>query len=496
MEARRADGAGAARTAASRSAPAPSTTPSTGRCSPRSSGCRSSRGRRSRASRWATPTTRTSATSTTSSKTNLAQNVREYDEIQQRDPGHPVGELDRRRPPGRGLLLDGRRDPERDRRRRVGALAGGLLGRAGVATFPLTGIAVLDGVALRVRLGHRPRRGERRDLSGPIAIPRLFRDDYVHNGNDSHWVSNPEEPLTGFDRIIGDEETERSLRTRIGLLQVQQRLDGSDGLAGQRLHASSSSRDIALGNRQYAGELWRDELVALCESSPTQTGSSGPVDVSRGLPGPRGLGRSRRPRLERRDPLPALRREPARQLPVPADRRLERHVHGLERDLGPAVLRRRPGQHPQRAQHRGNPLVGQALADAVTDLQGAGIPLDAGLRGHQYETRGGEQIPIHGGPGDVGLFNAINVAVGSRLPATRTSATDPASSRRCRSARRAARCGPTPSSPTGRPRTRNRPTPPTTPAPSPRSAGTGFPFCGRDVRTAPGVQSERIRPGG
>ena len=56
-----------------------------------------------------------------------------------------------------------------------------------------------------------------------------------------------------------------------------------------------------------------------------------------------------------------------------------------------------------------NPLVGTALADAVTDLQGAGIPLDAPLRGHQYETRGGEQIPIHGGPGEDGVFNAINV---------------------------------------------------------------------------------------
>ena len=55
-----------------------------------------------------------------------------------------------------------------------------------------------------------------------------------------------------------------------------------------------------------------------------------------------------------------------------------------------------------------NPLVGIALADAVTDLQGADIPLDAGLRGYQYETRGGEQVPIHGGPGGLGVFNAIS----------------------------------------------------------------------------------------
>lgn len=57
-----------------------------------------------------------------------------------------------------------------------------------------------------------------------------------------------------------------------------------------------------------------------------------------------------------------------------------------------------------------HPKVQQALADAVTDLRRAGIPLNAPLRGWQYEKRGGERIPIHGGPGTVGVFNAINVS--------------------------------------------------------------------------------------
>jgi hypothetical protein len=52
--------------------------------------------------------------------------------------------------------------------------------------------------------------------------------------------------------------------------------------------------------------------------------------------------------------------------------------------------------------------VGQALADAVKDLRDAGIPLDAPLRGYQYELRGTEKIPIHGGPGGLGVFNAIS----------------------------------------------------------------------------------------
>jgi acyl-homoserine-lactone acylase len=57
-----------------------------------------------------------------------------------------------------------------------------------------------------------------------------------------------------------------------------------------------------------------------------------------------------------------------------------------------------------------SPKVQQSLADAVTDLRNAGIPLNAPLLGYQYEKRGNERIPIHGGPGDPnGDFNAINV---------------------------------------------------------------------------------------
>ena len=61
-------------------------------------------------------------------------------------------------------------------------------------------------------------------ILGPARMPSLFRDDYVTNSNDSYWLSNPEQPLEGYDRIIGDERTERSLRTRTGLRIVADQL--------------------------------------------------------------------------------------------------------------------------------------------------------------------------------------------------------------------------------------------------------------------------------
>jgi acyl-homoserine-lactone acylase len=53
--------------------------------------------------------------------------------------------------------------------------------------------------------------------------------------------------------------------------------------------------------------------------------------------------------------------------------------------------------------------VRQALSDAVADLQGASIPFDAPLGQFQFVTRNGTKIPLHGGPGTLGDFNAIKV---------------------------------------------------------------------------------------
>jgi len=90
-------------------------------------------------------------------------------------------------------------------------------------------------------------------IFGPSHLPTLDRTDYVSNMNDSYWLTNPEKPLTGYARIIGAEGTARSLRTRLGIRQVQQRLDGSDGLGGTKFNLQNLQQ-IALSARVYSGE--------------------------------------------------------------------------------------------------------------------------------------------------------------------------------------------------------------------------------------------------
>ncbi len=267
----------------------------------------------------------------------------------------------------------------------------------GQGTFEALRLPVLDGSRSMCEWDTDPDAVEP-GIFGPSHMPSLFRDDYVENSNDSYWLSNPNQPLTGFARIIGDENTARALRTRSGLVMIEERLGGTDGRPGNRF-TLQQLQDTVFMNRQYAGELWRDDLAAFCEAQPVMTGSNGPVDVGAACPVLRAWDLhdnldSNGAILFRRFASRALGAVPVTGTPG---------LYTTQFDANDPV-------HTPRGLNVGNPVVERSFADAVTDLRAAGIPLDAPLRGYQYERRGSDKVPIHGGPGGVGVFNAINVS--------------------------------------------------------------------------------------
>jgi acyl-homoserine-lactone acylase len=244
----------------------------------------------------------------------------------------------------------------------------------------------------------------------PDEVPTMTRSDYVHNGNDSHWLTNPAQPLTGFDRIIGIENAERTLRTRIGLILAEERIAGTDELGGRGFNLRSLER-VMLNNRNYAGELWRDDLVRLCESAPggMLLGSSGPVDVSGACEPLR--------EWDLRDDLDSAGAVLFRRFATNATSSFTCLPTGLQGGTCPGMQtlfsqplydNSDPVNTPGGGLNIANPLVIGALADAVSDMEAADLPLDAALRGVQTEVRGGSEIPIHGGPGSLGVFNVIS----------------------------------------------------------------------------------------
>ena len=237
---------------------------------------------------------------------------------------------------------------------------------------------------------------------GPSHMPHLFRSDYVTNSNDSYWLSNPKAPLEGFAKVIGDERAERSLRTRVGLLEVQARIDGTDSL-GAAGFTRQDLQDLDLRDSVLSAELTRDAVVTLCRQPGGAVTTSGPVDVGTACDALAAW--DLRDDLTSRGALLWMRfwdravamTSQSSALPVP--------------DLALVFTTPFSASDPVNTPNTLNPaspIVRQALGDAITDLRTAGIAFDAPLGTRQGVVRDGAFIPIPGGPGDPdGVYNAI-----------------------------------------------------------------------------------------
>lgn len=270
-------------------------------------------------------------------------------------------------------------------------------GALGTATAQLLGLPILDG-SRSACAWQIDDDAVQAGTIGPSNMPHLFRADYVTNSNDSYWLSNPQEPLEGYARIIGDERIERRMRmrTRLGLVMVQEHL-ASGSFSRQQM------QDLLFNDRQHAAELWLDELIPFCQLTPVLLGSAGPVVTGEACDVLAAWDRS--DRLD--SPGAVLFRRFAQNLfitSVPSG--------SSANYLGFADAWNTPFDvndpvHTPRGLNVANPHVEEALANAISDLQAADLPLDATLRTTQFEARGDESIPIHGGPGEMGVFNAI-----------------------------------------------------------------------------------------
>jgi acyl-homoserine-lactone acylase len=258
----------------------------------------------------------------------------------------------------------------------------------GEATLKLVGLPVLDGSRSACNWANDADAAVP-GIFGPSHLPHLLRSDYVTNSNNSYWLANPHQPLTGFARIIGDEETQRSLRTRIGLIMTQEQVD-KGGFTREDM------QNMVFGDRQYGGELVRDEAVNMCTSfpggmAPTEGGTVAVGNACEVL-----ANWDLHENLESKGAI--------------LFRRFWERALGVTNGPWKNAFSVSDPVHTPNGLETNNPKVQQALGDAINDLKNAGIPLDAAPGDVQYVTRHGKRIPLHGGPGDPdGEFNALGV---------------------------------------------------------------------------------------
>ncbi|WP_216215158.1 penicillin acylase family protein [Amycolatopsis aidingensis] len=255
----------------------------------------------------------------------------------------------------------------------------------GARIFPASGLPVLEGSRGECAWG-TDQDALIPGIFGPDRMPVLYRTDYVANSNDSAWLSNPRQPITGYPRIMGDIGTERGARTRMALTAIEEHLAG--GRFSRR-----DMQELLFDDRSWAGRQAAADTARMCAGLPdgqAPTSGGGTVQVGRACTAlsewdHRMATDSRGGLLFERYWLKVARLRDLWQVPFdPADPIATPHTLDTT-----------------------EPRVRQALGDAITELRAAGIEPDAPLGENHYVVRGGDRIPVHGGHGTQGVLNMI-----------------------------------------------------------------------------------------
>lgn len=230
-------------------------------------------------------------------------------------------------------------------------------------------------------------------------MPHLERKDFVFNANDSFWLANPRQLLTGFSPLQGVEGTARSLRTRMNALLLDDtRPNGPAGKDGK--FTLDEIAAAVLSNRSLSAELARGELVKRCQATPSVTLDGQPVDLRPACQ----ILAAWDGRYEVNSVGPVLWREFITQYD-PAD--LQRQGALFAQAFNPADSVNTP--HTMTPDQNHESLL--KLARAVRLLTQQSIALDTPLGKVQYSTKNGGRIPMHGGEGAYdGIANFVNYA--------------------------------------------------------------------------------------
>lgn len=259
----------------------------------------------------------------------------------------------------------------------------------GEALKALARLPVLDGSRKECQPGIDPD-APVPGILGASHLPSLFRRDYVANSNNSHWLPNEYQPLEGYPYVTGAERAAITPRARLGLTMIREELAGGGTFTLDEL------QDTVFNDRQYLGELLRDDLAAACEQTPlVPVVDQGPppnvevIDVSEAC----GVLRDWDLKATLGSEGTALFRE------------FVNAAYASNTFWADTFDANRPVDTP-RTLNTASPDVRQGLARAVRKLRNAGIALDAPLGAIQRAKRNGDSIPIHGGS-EHGMFNYI-----------------------------------------------------------------------------------------
>jgi acyl-homoserine-lactone acylase len=215
-------------------------------------------------------------------------------------------------------------------------------------------------------------------------LPQLLRKDFVQHSNDSAWMANPAQPLTGFSPLISQDGQPLGLRSRFALDRL-----GTLNKAGTI--AAADLQRMVMDDQVYQATQVMPDLLQFCAAdlgadAPTLTpvcASLKAWDRSANLDS--GLGF-----VHFQNVMEALQETP--------------DVWRVEFD--PKDPQHTPrGLAVERAQVA--KAIREAMLASVEHVNTSGLKTDSHWGDIQVFSSGGQQTPIHGGPGTLGVYNAI-----------------------------------------------------------------------------------------
>jgi acyl-homoserine-lactone acylase len=215
-------------------------------------------------------------------------------------------------------------------------------------------------------------------------LPQLLRKDFVQHSNDSAWMANPAQPLTGFSPLISQDSQPLGLRSRFALDRL-----GTLNKAGPI--AAADLQRMVMDDQVYQATQVMPDLLQFCAAD---LGADAPTlmplcaslkawDRSANLDS--GLGF-----VHFQNVMEALQETP---------------------DVWRVVFDPKDPQYTPRGLAVDRPEVAKAVREAmlasVASVNTSGLKTDSRWGDIQVVSSGGRQTPIHGGPGTLGVYNAI-----------------------------------------------------------------------------------------
>ena len=215
-------------------------------------------------------------------------------------------------------------------------------------------------------------------------LPQLLRKDFVQHSNDSAWLANPAQPLTGYSPLISQDGQPLGLRSRFALDRLGE-LSKKGPLAVKDLQHMVMDDQVYLAAQvmpdllKFCGSDLGSDAATLKSACTSLKAWDGRANLDSGL----GL-------VHFQNIMQAL---------------LE------SADIWRVAFNPADAQHTPRGLAVEQPAVSKALREAmlasVERVGKMGLKPETRWGDIQVVSSGGLQTPIHGGPGTLGIYNAM-----------------------------------------------------------------------------------------